>query len=40
MTRALRIIRTIPARDFFAALGLTATLWFIAAALSVIFPGA
>lgn len=40
MTRALKIIRTIPARDFFAGVGITATLWFIAAALSVILPGA
>lgn len=40
MSRALNIIRTIPARDFFAAVGITATLWFVAAALSVTFPGA
>lgn len=40
MNRVLNILRSIPARDFFAAFGLTATLWFIAAAVSVILPGA
>jgi hypothetical protein len=34
------VLSSIPARDFFAAVGITATLWFIAAAVSVIFPGA
>lgn len=36
----LEILRSIPARDFFAAVGLTAIAWFIAAAMSAIFPGA
>lgn len=34
------VLSSIPARDFFAAVGITAVLWFIAAAVSVIFPGA
>lgn len=38
MNRALEILRSIPARDFFAALGLTAILWFVAAAASVVLP--
>lgn len=36
MSRILNILRTIPAEDFFIAVGATATLWFIAAAVSVI----
>ena len=40
MTRLLTILRTIPAEGFFIAVGATATLWFVAAALSTILPGA
>ena len=37
---ARSVLASIPARDFFAAVGLTAIAWFIAAAMSAIFPGA
>lgn len=40
MSRVLIILRSIPAQDFFIAVGATATLWLIAAAVSVILPGA
>ena len=40
MTIALRIIRSIPARDLIIAAGSTAMLWFVAAAISAILPGA
>lgn len=34
------IIRSIPAQDFIAAFAIAAIAWFIAAAMSAIFPGA
>lgn len=36
----MSILAIIPARDFFAAVGVAATLWFVAAAVCAIFPGA
>lgn len=34
------VLASIPARDFFAAVGLTLIAWFIAAAMCALFPGA
>ena len=40
MTRLLTILRTIPAQDLIIATLSALALWFVAAALSTILPGA